>query len=393
MPVAAMSIARCGASWAASTNSSAPCAWASSASCCQRPHLAGDVGRAGDRQQVDASQHPLGVGEQLLGRSGNGSRRRSCSRHGSMFAWCSTGVESTFVPGGSAWARTLIASVVLRTNTHAAVVGADEARDAAARLLIGVRGDPRLRAGAAVDAAVVGHERLDRVPYGGHHGRAGGVVEVHVAAHAAVGAGHFDVGADELRGRSDGGHAAILSHPAWRNLGGLPAPVAGDWRTALDRAPASSAERGASPYGTCSRPSKISATWPPRAPRCSRCCSRCSALPRRPTSARGAASRRRRGRAGVRAGARAGAAARRRRRAGERVGDGVAVAGRDGGDQPAVGLGEQAGSGGHDAAVELGQAVQGEVVGGGGGADREVVHGSMVRPDAIMSNDELRRVP
>ena len=34
-----------------------------------------------------------------------------------MLAWCSTGVESTFVPAGSAVASTLIASVVLRTKT------------------------------------------------------------------------------------------------------------------------------------------------------------------------------------------------------------------------------------------------------------------------------------
>ena len=34
-----------------------------------------------------------------------------------MFAWCSAGVESTRVLAGSACARTLIASVVLRTIT------------------------------------------------------------------------------------------------------------------------------------------------------------------------------------------------------------------------------------------------------------------------------------
>ena len=34
-----------------------------------------------------------------------------------MFAWCSTGVESTRVPSGSDADSTLIASVVLRTNT------------------------------------------------------------------------------------------------------------------------------------------------------------------------------------------------------------------------------------------------------------------------------------
>ena len=34
-----------------------------------------------------------------------------------MLAWCSTCVDSTRVPAGSAAANTLIASVVLRTNT------------------------------------------------------------------------------------------------------------------------------------------------------------------------------------------------------------------------------------------------------------------------------------
>jgi len=46
-----------------------------------------------------------------------GSSRTSWRRHGSMLAWCSTGVDSTRVPAGSDADRTLIASVVLRTNT------------------------------------------------------------------------------------------------------------------------------------------------------------------------------------------------------------------------------------------------------------------------------------
>ena len=117
MPVAAMSIARCGASWAASTNSSAPCAWASCASC-----SSGHTSPVTLDAPVTASRSIPGSirsasASSCSGDSGNGSRRRSCSRHGSMLAWCSTGVERTFVPGGSAWARTLIASVVLRTKT------------------------------------------------------------------------------------------------------------------------------------------------------------------------------------------------------------------------------------------------------------------------------------
>jgi hypothetical protein len=47
----------------------------------------------------------------------NGSRRTSWRRHGSMLAWCSTGLLRTRAPAGSDAASTLIASVVLRTNT------------------------------------------------------------------------------------------------------------------------------------------------------------------------------------------------------------------------------------------------------------------------------------
>ena len=107
MPVAAMSIARCGASWAASTNSCAPCAWASVGELLQRPDLAGDVGGAGDREQVDPAllQRARRRGEQLRRREvGNGSMRRSCRRHGSMFAWCSTGRgEHAACPAAARW--------------------------------------------------------------------------------------------------------------------------------------------------------------------------------------------------------------------------------------------------------------------------------------------------
>ena len=55
-----------------------------------------------------------------------------------------------------------------------------------------------------------------------------------------------------------------------------------------------------------------------------------------------------------------------------------AVAGGERGDQASVGLGDELRGGGDVARVELGEAVEGDVVGGGGEADGEVVHGRMV---------------
>jgi len=81
-------------------------------------------------------------------------------------------------------------------------------------------------------------------------------------------------------------------------------------------------------------------------------------------------------------------------RAGERVGDRGAVAGRDGGDQAVVQLGDEDRCSGDRAAVQRGQADEGGGVGGGGGADREVCSWhECSRRRAIMSNDELRAVP
>ena len=124
----------------------------------------------------------------------NGSSRTSWRRHGSMFAWCSTGLESTRAPAGSAAASTLIASVVLRTNTTVSRrAGAGELGDDVARALERLGRDLRLDAAAAVDAAVPRHERLDGGPHLGERGRARRVVEVHVAAHAPVDARHLRV--------------------------------------------------------------------------------------------------------------------------------------------------------------------------------------------------------
>ena len=115
-----MSIGRCGASWAASTNSRAPwrCAIAASRASGQTSPVTFDApvtatrsipGRAA-RSARSAAAHSSS------GESVNGSSRSSWRRHGSMFAWCSTGLVSTRVPAGSAGASTLIASVVLRTK-------------------------------------------------------------------------------------------------------------------------------------------------------------------------------------------------------------------------------------------------------------------------------------
>ena len=121
MPVAAMSIGRCGASWAASTNSSAPWRCASAASSAsghtspvtfEAPVTA--TSRIGRRARRSARSTPS---SRASGESGQGSRRSRWRRHGSRFAWCSAAVASTRVPAGSAAASTLTASVVLRTKT------------------------------------------------------------------------------------------------------------------------------------------------------------------------------------------------------------------------------------------------------------------------------------
>ena len=135
MPAAAMSIARCGASCAASTNSSAPWACASAASSAsgqtspvtfEAPVTASRCGR------VRASASSVAASS-TSAESVNGSTLRSCRRHGSMFAWCSTGVLSTRVPSGSAVARTLMASVVLRTKTTLSPPGAPTNRATTSR--------------------------------------------------------------------------------------------------------------------------------------------------------------------------------------------------------------------------------------------------------------------
>ena len=221
MPASAIAIARCGASWAASTNSCAPCSWARSASCASghtspvtleapvtasrsmrswRSAWRGDleqlVGRGRERQHPQVvlapgehvrvvldrrGEHP-GVGRQRVGEDVDGL-------------------------GGVA------------DEDDAAVRRADEAGDDLARLLVGGGRDLRLRPGPAVDAAVERDEGLDDVPDGGQDRRARRVVEVDVAAWESVGARHLHIGSEEVgRGHEDA-HAEILAPAGWGNLG------------------------------------------------------------------------------------------------------------------------------------------------------------------------------
>ena len=168
----------------------------------ERPHLAGDVRRAGHRDEVERGRaRAARARRRRTARRrtrGTAAVRRSWRRQGSMLAWCSTGLLSTRAPAGSAAASTLIASVVLRTKTTSSPAGAptNSAHDVA-RALERLGGDLRLAPAAAVDAAVPGHERLHGVPDLRQRGRARGVVEVHVAARAAVRAHDLGVGSEE----------------------------------------------------------------------------------------------------------------------------------------------------------------------------------------------------
>jgi hypothetical protein len=116
-----MSIGRCGASWAASVNSSAPWRCASAAS-----SASGHTSPVTFEAPVTATRSNPGRAARRLrsqrsssspAEPASGSRRSSCRRHGSMLAWCSAAELSTRVPAGSAAASTLTASVVLPVNT------------------------------------------------------------------------------------------------------------------------------------------------------------------------------------------------------------------------------------------------------------------------------------
>ena len=119
MPLAAMSIGRCGASCAASTKSSAPwrCASAASSATGQTSPVTFDAPVTASRSVRRARSASSHAASSSSADRVKGSSSRSWRRHGSMLAWCSAGLLRTLVPAGSAAASTLIASVVLRTNT------------------------------------------------------------------------------------------------------------------------------------------------------------------------------------------------------------------------------------------------------------------------------------
>ena len=280
----------------------------------QRPDLAGDVGGAGDGDQVDRRLAQRGGGdlEQFVGR---GRERQQ--------------VQVVPAPGQH------VRVVLDRGREHARLRGqrggedvdglggvadeddlgvgrAGEVRHDLACVLVGGGRDLRLGAGAAVDAAVPRHEGLDDVPDGGQHRSARRVVEVDVAAQLPVAAGHLHFCSEEVCRRHQDAHLTdhgprALGEP-WEDIRDLP----------RDDAEAVAVEGDAQ------------ARFGPG------------------VELAGAAAQQGDGVAGAL----------------ERVGDGVAVAGRDSGDQAAAGLGEQVRSGRQLAAVELGEPVEGDGVGG-----------------------------
>ena len=170
----------------------------------QRPHLAGDVRGARDGDEVDARLRRRAARARSApraptrcpgpaARSGRGDATAACSRD------ARPRVESTRVPAGSAAARTLMASVVLRTSTTVPSRAPDELGHRPAGALVRRGRQARLVAAAAVHAAAPGHELLDGGPHAGHRRRARRVVQVDVAPRAPVEARHLDVGPDHGR--------------------------------------------------------------------------------------------------------------------------------------------------------------------------------------------------
>ena len=81
-------------------------------------------------------ERPLARVQQLVRRAGERQQPEVVPPPREAFEWCSTALESTRVPAGSAAASTLIASVVLRTKTTASSARrADELGDGVARVL------------------------------------------------------------------------------------------------------------------------------------------------------------------------------------------------------------------------------------------------------------------
>ena len=132
--------ARCGASCAASTKSSRAVAVRERGELARRGQISPvtfdapvTASRSNRSRRAARRSH---ASSSSSAERGNGQQPTSWRRQGSMLAWCSTGLLSTRVPAGSAAARTLIASVVLRTNTTSSSgARADEPRDVLARVL------------------------------------------------------------------------------------------------------------------------------------------------------------------------------------------------------------------------------------------------------------------
>ena len=116
-----MSIGRCAASWAASSATRAPwrCAMRAIASIGHTSPVTFEapVTETSALRPPSARNSASSASSACAGLAGIARWRTSPRRHGSRFAWCSPVNVSTVVPGGSAPASRLNASVVLRVNS------------------------------------------------------------------------------------------------------------------------------------------------------------------------------------------------------------------------------------------------------------------------------------
>ncbi len=120
-PSAVMSTARCGASWAASRQTRAPCAFATAAISAtgksspvtfDAPVTQTSRGPSGAARSASATAVTAAAGD-----AGGASRTVRSSGHGSRAAWCSVSNTTTVVACGKHRASRLSASVVCRVNT------------------------------------------------------------------------------------------------------------------------------------------------------------------------------------------------------------------------------------------------------------------------------------
>ena len=161
---------RWGASWAASTNTGTPRSWAAMAMSSIGGIQPVTLDAPRDRQQLRTWCDVEGRGDVVDGEGAVGphstNRRRATRAHGSRLAWCSTTVVTTTSSGLEAEP---VGEVVDRLggvaadDRHVVAVGGapGEPQDRGARVLVGVGGDARLVAGAAVDARVPRQELVD----------------------------------------------------------------------------------------------------------------------------------------------------------------------------------------------------------------------------------------